>query len=192
MLRKQIPIAKNQWDENRLGHVEADTVAHCSSSVGGQFVYSLQLVDIATGWTSCRTAWGEGEMGIFQTLQSIEQRLPFKIRGFDTDNGGEFLNYHLMKYFLEQQPPVHFTRSRPYEKNDNSHVDEKNWSHIRQYLGYQRFEEREIVELLNDLYVNEWDLLFNYFITSMKLLRKDRQGSTIIKAHDVAKTPFDG
>jgi hypothetical protein len=191
LLRKQIPIATNQWDERRPGFIEADTVAHCGGSTAGQYAFTVQIVDIATGWTACRGVWGKGERGVFGALQSIEKSLPFRIRGFDSDNGGEFLNYHLAKYFQGQKPQVQFTRSRPYEKNDNAHIEEKNWSHTRQYLGYQRFEYPEMIPLLNDLYTTEWDLLFNYFIPSMKLKEKNREGSRIKKLHDEARTPFE-
>ncbi|MBI2419009.1 MAG: hypothetical protein HYV28_14140 [Ignavibacteriales bacterium] len=118
-------MATNQWDEHTPGYIEADTVAHCGMSVAGQFVYTLQIVDIATGWTESRGVWGKGEQGVFKALMAIEAVLPFKIRGFDSDNGNEFLNYHLLSYFLNKKPKVRFTRSRPYEKNDNAHIEEK-------------------------------------------------------------------
>lgn len=190
LLKKHIPIKTNQWDEHTPGFLEADTVAHCGSSVAGMFVYTLTITDIATGWTEQRATWGKGEQGVFQAIQSIEERLPFRVRGFDCDNGSEFLNWPLLKYFTRRRRPVQFTRSREYYKNDNAHVEEKNWTHVRQYLGYQRFEDKRITSLLNDLYTNEWRLLMNFFLPQVKLLAKERIGSKTIKRHDRPQTPL--
>jgi hypothetical protein len=189
LLKQHIPIKTNQWDEKRPGFIEADTVAHGGSCGSGMFVFTVNIVDIATGWTEQRAVWGKGERGVFEALRSIEQALPFPILGFDCDNGSEFLNYYLWKYFTGRKQPVQFTRSRPYHKNDNAHIEGKNWTHVRQYIGYARFEVQEITHLLNELYTTEWRLLLNFFIPSVKLIEKSRQGSKIIKKHDHAKTP---
>ena len=111
-------------------------------------------------------------------------------KGFDCDNGSEFLNWHLMKYFTGRSTPVEYTRSRAYQKNDNAHIEEKNWTNIRQYLGYQRFDKPEIVNILNEIYQNEWSYFFNFFIASSKLLSKERIGSKTLKVHDKPKTPL--
>lgn len=190
LLKKHIPIKTNQWDENRPGFIEADTVAHCGSSTADMYVFTVNIVDIATGWTEQRAVWGKGERDVFQAIQSIEHALPFAIQGFDCDNGSEFLNQHLLKYFTHRKKPVQFTRSRPYHKNDNAHIEGKNWTHVRQYLGYQRFDLKELTPLINELYTTEWRLLLNFFIPSVKLIQKNRQGSKIIKKHDNAKTPL--
>lgn len=190
LLKKHIPIKTNQWDETRPGFIEADTVAHCGTSVAGMFVYTINCVDIATYWTEQRAVWGKGEKGVMKAIQNIESHLPFQLKGFDCDNGSEFLNWHLLKYLTGRKKPIHFTRSRAYRKNDNAHVEEKNWSQVRQYLGYQRFEKEQLVEKLNDLYMNEWNDYFNFFIPSVKLVEKYRQGSKIIKKYDKPKTPF--
>ncbi len=190
ILKKHIPIKTNQWDESIPGFIEADTVAHCDSSVAGMFVYTVNCVDIATSWTEQRAVWGKGEKGVLDAIKSMENNFPFTIKGFDCDNGSEFLNWHLYKYFVNRKKPVQFTRSRPYHKNDNAHVEEKNWTHIRQYLGYQRFEKQEIVKLLQNLYTTEWNLYFNFFIPSIKLIKKYRDRSKIIKKYDKPKTPF--
>jgi hypothetical protein len=190
LIKKHIPIKTNQWDETRPGFLEADTVAHCGSSTAGMFVFTVNIVDIATGWTEQRAVWGKGERDVVVALQSIETTLPFPIQGFDSDNGSEFLNHHLLKYFTHRKNPVHFTRSRPYHKNDNAHVEEKNWTHIRQYLGYERFDHQEITALLNDLYCQEWRLFLNFFIPSVKLMAKTRDGAKIIKKYDRPKTPL--
>ena len=189
LLKKHIPVKTGQWDEQIPGFLEADTVAHCGNSVAGMFVYTLNCVDIASQWTEQRACWGKGEKGVLDQIKSIETNLPFPIKGFDCDNGSEFLNWHLLKYLKQRKRPIYFTRSRPYQKNDNAHIENKNWTHIRQYLGYQRFEKIELVELMNDLYQNEWNLYFNFFMPSVKLISKQRIGSKIIKVHDKPKTP---
>ncbi len=191
LIKKQIPIKTNQWDETRPGFIEADTVAHCGSSVAGAFVYTVNTVDIATGWTEPRAIWGKGEKSAFEAIRSIEEAFPFKLLGFDSDNGSEFINWHLYKYFTRRKSPVEYTRSRSYQKNDNAHIEGKNWTHIRQYLGYQRFDKPQIVDMLNDIYKNYWSLFFNFFIPSSKIISKQRTGSKIIKRHDAPRTPLD-
>src|SRR5574340_146224 len=155
LLRKQIPIKTNQWDETKPGFLEADTIAHCGETLLGQFVYTIDTVDIATGWTEQRAVWGKGESEVLQQIQDIEDSLPFPLLGFDSDNGSEFLNWHLMRHFNQRHNTVQFTRSRPYHKDDNAHVEQKNWTHVRQLFGYYRFDNQAVVELMNDLYSNE-------------------------------------
>lgn len=190
LLKKHIPIKTNQWDETVPGFLEADTVAHCGSSLSGQFVYTVNTVDIATGWTEQRAVFGKGEYGVFNAIEDIENTLPFKLRGFDSDNGNEFLNWHLFKYLTNRKRPVQYTRSREYKKNDNAHIEGKNWTHVRQYFGYQRLDNKEIDPLMNELYKSEWRLLLNLFLTSSKLIDKKRIGSKNIKKHDLPRTPY--
>lgn len=190
LLKKQIPIQTEQWDETRPGFLEADTVMHCGSSLAGEYAITINMVDIATGWVEDRALWGKTKENTMVAIESIEEALPFPLRGFDSDNGNEFINYLLYEYFHERKQPVRFTRSREYHKNDNAHVESKNWSLIRQYLGYERFEDSRIVTWLNDLYQNEWRLLMNGFIPSFKLISKERKGSKIIKKYDTPKTPL--
>jgi hypothetical protein len=190
LLRKQIPIKTNQWDESRPGFLEADTVAHCGDSTQGMYVNTIDFVDIATGWTEQRAVWGKGETGVLEHIKSIEKTLPFPILGFDCDNGGEFLNQHLLRHFTQRKRPVQFTRSRAYHKDDNAHIEQKNWTHVRQWLGYDRFDKKQIVPLLNSLYTKEWRLLHNFFSPSVKLIAKQRIGSKTIKLHDSPKTPY--
>src|SRR4030043_29138 len=135
LLRKQIPIKTNQWDESRPGFLEADTVAHCGHSTLDMYVNTIDFVDIATGWTEQRAVWGKGEQGGREKIKQNEKNTPFPILGFDCDNGGEFLNYHLIMHFTERKQPDQSTRSRAYHKDDNAHVEQKNWTHIRQWLG---------------------------------------------------------
>lgn len=188
LLRKQIPIQTNQWDESRPGFLEADTVAHCGESLSGVFAYTIDFVDIATGWTEQRAIWGKGETGVLEQVKDVEHFLPFPLLGFDCDNGSEFLNHHLLRHFTERK--VAFTRSRAYHKDDNAHIEQKNWSHVRQWIGYERLDDPGVVDLLNDLYRNEWRLFHNFFCPSVKLIEKERIGSKTIKRHDSPKTPY--
>ncbi|MBZ0198846.1 MAG: hypothetical protein K8H86_03195 [Ignavibacteriaceae bacterium] len=190
LLKKQIPISVNQWDQSRPGYLEADTVAHCGTSVAGQYVFSVDIVDLATGWTEQRAVWGKGQRGMLEALKSIQEMLPFKILGFDSDNGSEFLNYHIYNFFTNRKHPVNYTRSRPYIKNDNAHIEEKNWTHIRQYLGYMRFDNPEITSMLNEMYTSEWRFFQNFFIPSSKLIEKKRVGAKIYKVYAIPKTPL--
>jgi hypothetical protein len=190
LLRKQIPVKTNQWDESRPGFLEADTVAHCGTSMAGMFAFTIDCVDIATGWTEQRAVWGKGETAVLEQIKDIETSLPFLLLGFDSDNGSEFLNYHLLRHFSERKQPVQFTRSRAYHKDDNAHVEQKNWTHIRQWLGYHRFDNPYIVPLLNDLYKTQWRLFHNFFCPSVKLIEKQRIASKTIKSYDSPKTPY--
>jgi hypothetical protein len=190
LLRKQIPINTNQWEEWRPGYLEADTVAHGGDSVMGMFAYTVNFTDIATGWTEQRAVWGKGERGVLAQIDDVEKMLPFPLLGFDSDNGGEFLNYHLQRHFVDRNKPVNFTRSRAYHKDDNAHIEQKNWTHVRQWLGYQRLDNPKVVPLMNNLYRNEWRLFHNFFLPSVKLIEKERIGSKTIKKHDQPKTPY--
>jgi len=190
LLRNQIPIKTNQWDESRPGFLEADTVAHCGDSLSGMFAYTIDAVDIATGWTEQRAIWGKGESATLLQIQDIEASLPFPLLGFDCDNGSEFLNHHLYRHFIQRKKPIQFTRSRAYHKQDNAHIEQKNWTHVRQWLGYDRLDQPQVVPLLNYLYTQEWRLFHNFFCPSAKLLAKKRIGSKTIKHYDSPKTPF--
>jgi hypothetical protein len=190
LLRNQIPILTNQWNESRPGFLEADTVAHCGESLSGMFAYTIDTVDIATTWTEQRATWGKGETGVLKQIEDIERALPFPLLGFDSDNGSEFLNRTLFKHLTKRKHPVQFTRSRAYHKDDNAHVEQKNWTHVRQWLGYQRLDNPLTVPLLNDLYRREWRTFHNFFCPSVKLLDKQRIGSKTIKRYDSPKTPY--
>lgn len=192
ILKKHIPIKTDQWDAEKPGFLEADTVAHCGISLTGSFVWSLTMTDINSGWTEIRATWNKGAIGVVQQIQDIEACLPFLILGFDCDNGSEFLNWHLMRYFLNEQGTqrVQFTRSRPYHSDDNAHVEQKNWTHVRQLFGYERFDNHDVVALMNDLYRNEISQLNNYFLPNFKLIAKQRVEAKIIKKHSKPATPY--
>lgn len=190
LLKKQIPIKTDQWNEGQPGFVEADTVAHCGTTLLGNFIWSLTLTDIYSGWTENRAVWNKGAQGVIDQIHAIEETLPFTILGFDCDNGSEFLNHHLIRYFQERPVPSQFTRSRPYHKNDNAHVEQKNWTHVRQLFGYYRLEQPGLVALMNDLYQNESRLLHNFFYPSVKLIDKQRIKSKLKKKHDQPQTPY--
>jgi hypothetical protein len=190
LFRHQIPIKVDQWDEKRPGFLEADTVAHCGTSVEGRYAITLDCVDIATGWSEQRSTWGLNHKEVLGQIKHIEDSLPFRLLGFDSDCGHEFMNESLLRYLTDRKHPVQFTRSRPYKKDDNAHIEQKNWTHIRQWLGYERWDNLKIVGCLNDLFTQEWRLFFNFFMPSVKLLEKSRVGSKIIKKHDVPKTPY--
>lgn len=192
ILKKHIPIKTDQWDAEKPGFLEADTVAHCGTSLTGSFAWSLTMTDINSGWTELRAVWNKGSIGVVSQIEDIERCLPFSIYGFDCDNGSEFLNWHLMRYFSNEQGAqrVQFTRSRPYHSDDNAHVEQKNWTHVRQLFGYERFDNQEVVERMNDLYKNEISQLNNYFLPNFKLIEKKRVGSKIVKKHSKPATPY--
>jgi hypothetical protein len=191
LLKNQIPIRTDFWDVTQPGFMEADTVAHCGNSLAGDFVWSLTMTDILTTWTENRATWGKGAEGVRDQIEDVEASLPFDMKGFDCDNGSEFLNWHLLRYFTNHPTVESFTRSRPYKKNDNAHVEQKNWSHVRQLFGYDRIEDPSLVPLMNDLYANEWSAYQNHFIPSMKLLEKKRINSKYLKKYDAPRTPYD-
>lgn len=192
LLKNQIPIRTDNWDITKPGFCEADTVAHCGNSLAGDFVWSLTFTDIFSGWTENRATWNKGSGQVLEQIQDIEKNLPFKLLGFDCDNGSEFLNYHLIRYFSNRpkESLVQFTRSRPYHKDDNAHVEQKNWTHVRQLFGYDRFDKRAIVPLMNDLYRNELNMIQNYFYPTLKLISKERINSKYRKKYDQPKTPY--
>jgi len=190
LLRTQIPIRAEEWNVNEPGYLEADTVAHCGGSLAGSFVWSITYTDIWSGWTESRAIWNKGFEGVLTQTRELEAVLPFPILAFDCDNGGEFLNYHLVRYFQKRKRPVTFTRSRPYHKDDNAHVEQKNWMHVRQLFGYDRFENPELVKLMNDLYRQEWFWFRNFFCPSMKLIHKERIKSRWVKKYDEPATPY--
>jgi hypothetical protein len=190
-LRKDIPVRTEHWDVAGPGWVEADTVAHCGESMAGDFCWSLTVTDVHTQWTETRAIWNKGQHEVLRRIEEIEKTLAFPILGFDSDNGGEFLNWHLRDYFLEREKPVAFTRSRPYRKNDNARVEQKNWTHVRQLVGYGRLGDPMQAERLNELYSKEWGWFRNFFCPTMKHLRTEVEGSRKRRVYDKPQTPFE-
>ena len=188
-LKHQIPIRTDNDDVDRPGYLEADTVAHCGNSLAGDFVWSVTFTDIYSQWTENRAVWNKGAEGVLQQVKEVEAGLAFELLGFDVDNGSEFLAFHLWRYLLDRPRPVPLTRSRPYRKNDQAHVEQKNWTHVRQLLGYQRLEQPELVPLINDLY-RTWGRLHNFFCPNLKLLSKTRKGAKTVRKYSPPQTPY--
>ena len=194
LLKTEIPIQGSVFDHAVPGFIEADTVAHCGNSLAGQFIWSLTMTDICTGWTECRAIWHKGAQGVVSQIKDVEAHLPFKMLGFDCDNGSEFLNNYLLAYFSERKRRYDvnfaFTRSRPYQKNDNAHVEQKNWTHPRRLFGRDRLDLFELVQPINELYRNEFSLLRNHFFPTFKLIKKIRANSRYRRIYDTPVTPY--
>lgn len=189
--RNRIPIEPKDWNVTAPGHVQSDTVAHCGDSLLGGFANTLTVTDIHTTWTETRGIWGKGAIRVIEAMSEIENALPFRIKNFKSDSGSEFMNMELHNYFtLRSASPVKMTRSRPYKKDDNCYVEQKNFTHVREIFGYDRIAQSDLVPLMNEIYAELWCPLQNYFIPSMKILRKTRIGSRIKKEYDQPRTPF--
>lgn len=190
LLRKQIPIQTDQWDQDKPGFIESDTVHHCDQSMAGQYILTVNFDDIASQWTEQRAIGTKDSRTLLHQVKDVERSLPFPILGFDADNGGEFINKDLFNYFAKRPAPVQFTRSRAYHTQDNAHIEQKNNTHVRLWLGYDRLANPLAIPLLNDLYKNEWRLFHNFFCPSVKLIEKKRIDSKIVKRYDAPKTPY--
>jgi Integrase core domain. len=187
-LKNSIPIRTfTDWQENRPGYLEADTVAHCGDSVEGFYLNTLMAVDVASGWAEGSAVWGKSQERVGSAIHGIRRRFPFPILGLDTDNGGEFINQHLFSYCRREH--ITFTRSRSYKKNDNCYVEQKNGNVVRRVIGYDRYNSRQALETLNQIYYL-LHLYSNFFQPTMKLLSKSRHGARVHKVYDTAKTPY--
>jgi len=187
LLRSEIPIRTTVWDVNIPGFLEGDTVAHCGGDLSGQFVWTLTATDICTQWTEIRPVWHKGAVAVIEAIEDMYQAFPFAVQAWDCDNGAEFINRYLVKHFADRK--IAFTRSRPYHKNDNAHVEQRNYSHVRQLLGYRRLDNQEILPRLADI-MRDYSLLKNLFYPSRKLLSKVAIGSYTKKLFDDPKTPY--
>lgn len=167
--------------------MEIDLVAHCGNSTEGHFLNTLTCTDLATGWTDVTALSHRSQEAVSIAIHQMRQRLPFPLLGIDSDNGSEFINNLLYRYCLEEQ--ITFTRSRPYQKNDQAHVEQKNWSVVRHTIGYDRWETKQELELLESIY-DDLRLYINFFQPSFKLIAKERIGNRTIKRYDPAKTPY--
>lgn len=187
LLKQQVPIRTfANWDEAQPGFLEMDLVAHCGSSGAGEFLFTLSAVDVATGWMSLQAVRNKGELAVFAALEQLRADLPFPLLGLDCDNGGEFINRNLLTYC--QREGITLTRSRPYRKNDNCHIEQKNWSVVRRLVGYGRFE-RTALPALQALYRLARDYV-NFLQPVRKLVDKTRDGAKIIKRYDQAESPY--
>lgn len=190
ILKRQITVRYGRWDETVPGWCETDTVAHCGETLVGTFIYSLNVVDICSGWSEQIAILGKGERVTVAGFDCLRERLPFPLLGVDSDNGSEFINWHMQRYAKAHQ--LTFTRSRPYHSNDNAHVEQKNWTAVRQLFGYQRLDTLKQLDLMNDLYQNEWRLYLNFFQPTMKVREttKDQITGKKTKRYYEAKTPY--
>jgi hypothetical protein len=189
LLKSSIPIRITNWDTSEPGFMEMDTVAHNGGDPSGTFIYSLDMVDICFGWSEQYAVMGKGEAGVVRAVDDINGDLPFKLLGADSDSGSEFINWHMVRYCEKNN--LYFTRSRPDHKNDNAYVEQKNYTHIRGWLGYGRFDTPEQLAAINDLYRNELRLYNNFFLPVMKILSKEKINNSVCKKkYDIAKTPY--
>ena len=187
MLKRQIPIRTfAEWDDARPGFCEVDLVAHDGGSGTGEFCQTLDLTCVATGWTEPRALRNKAQRWVHEAIDEITRVLPFPLVGLDSDNGAEFINMHLYRYWTERG--ITFTRSRPYRKNDNCYVEQKNWPVVRQQVGYARYDTPEELEGLRELY-RVLRLYVNFFQPQMKLVSKTRHGAKVTKRFDLARPP---
>jgi len=155
MFKNIIPVKSFNLSIDRPGFVEADTVAHCGGSLSGTFAWTLTFTDVYTGWTDNRAIWGKGAEATLSAICCVQAKLPYELLSFNSDNGTEFLNRSLYNHFCsDENKVIEFTRSRAYRKNDNCHVEQKNWTHVRETFGYDRFEKEMMIDLMNEIYRN--------------------------------------
>lgn len=190
LLRQEIPIRGGLWEEDKPGWLEVDTVALCGGRLDDQHSWMLDCVDICTHWVEMRGLENRSQERTLAQLQDIERQLPFAWLGMDSDNGGEFLNWHVVHWCAQRARPVRMTRARPYHKNDNAHVEQRNYTHVREWFGYERYENPAVVPLINQLCTGALGQLLNYFMATMKLLRKEQVGSRIKRIYGKAQTPY--
>jgi hypothetical protein len=188
LLKNLIPVRIfTEWDEERPGFMEIDLVAHCGNTTEGQFLNTLTCTDLSTGWTDITALPRRSQEAVSKAIHLMRQRLPFPLLGIDSDNGSEFINDLLYRYCLDEK--ITFTRSRPYKKNDQAHVEQKNWSVVRHTVGYDRWETEQELVILESIY-EDLRLYINFFQPSFKLIAKERLGNRTIKRYDTAKTPY--
>ena len=189
LLKHQIPLRTDRWDVTVPGFTEIDLVAHSGECADGEFTHSLNLTDIHTTWVETRAVLGRGQHAVQGALEEMRQALPFQLQGIDSDNGSEFINAHLVRYCRGHR--IQFTRGRPYKKDDNAHIEQKNWTHVRKLLGYVRYDSPAALAAMNALYRQELRLFQNLFLPSVKLVRKVRVGARVRRVYDRPQTPFE-
>lgn len=189
LLKHQIPLKVDRWETTQPGFTEVDLVSHSGDRADGEFIHSLNLTDIHTAWVETRAVLGKSQLRVQEALDEIRRALPFRLLGIDSDNGSEFINGHLFRYCQGEQ--IQFTRGRPYKKDDNAHIEQKNWTHVRKLLGYLRYDSPAVLEAITQLYRGELRLLQNLFLPSVKLVRKERVGSRTRRRYDLPQTPLE-
>jgi len=188
LLYQKIPLRLNDWDTSVIGNLGIDFVEHCGSSKRGEYINSLSVTEIGSGWWEGQAIMGRGQGPTLKALEKIKERTPFRWLEIHPDNDSAFINAHLWRYCQEQK--VRFSRSRPNRKNDNCYVEQKNWTHIKKVFGYLRYDTVGELNIINDLYENELRLYKNFFQPVMKLKEKVREGGRVHRKYDVAKTPY--
>lgn len=189
LLKRDIPVRTDFWNVAEPGWLEIDLVSHSGPSPFGDFIYTLNATDIYSGWVESRAVVGKAEETIRAALEEILRALPFKAKGVDSDNGSEFINHHLLRYCRGSK--IEFTRSRPYKKDDNAHIEQKNWTHVRKLMGWDRYDSRRALNAMNGLYRKPLSLWMNLFLPSVKLKKTVRRGSKSKKYYDEPQTPLD-
>jgi hypothetical protein len=188
LLKHQIPLRTDRWDVTVPGWSETDLVSHTGNCGDGECLHSLNLTDILTTWVETHAVMGKSQVRVCAALDELRRALPFRLLGIDSDNGSEFINAHLVRYCQKQE--IQFTRGRPYKKDDNAHIEQKNWTHVRKLLGYVRYDSPQALALINELYRHELRLLQNLFLPSVKLVQKTRVGSRVRRVYDRPQTPL--
>ena len=187
LLKHSIPIRTfTEWDDARPGCMEMDLVAHCGDTAEGQFLYTLTATDIATGWTECFVLTQRSQLAVKAAMTQLRSRLPFPLLAIDCDNDSAFINGTLKRYCEAHE--ISFTRSRPWQKNDQAWVEQKNGAIVRGTIGYRRYTSDEAVQLLAAIHQN-LHAYVNFFQPVQKLLLKNRNGAKIYKKYDEARTP---
>lgn len=195
--KNAIPVQAKDWNITAPGYAQADTVSHCGDSASGSFTSTLTLTDIDSHWTQMRATHTKHHTEIIRALKDIERSLPFSLSTIKFDSGSEFMNYGVVSFLkgcgpsFERQKPIEVLRSRPYRKNDNCYVEQKNLTHVRQFVGYDRIEGQRATQILDDLYKNHWCPFLNFFMPTFKLIRKERVGSKIKKKYETPRTPYE-
>lgn len=189
LLKHHIPVKTEHWNVTSPGFTEVDLVSHSGDSADGEFLQSLNLTDIYSGWVETRAVMGKSQAVVNAAVDEIRGVLPFHLCGLDSDNGSEFVNYLLFRYCEIRE--IQFTRGRPYKKDDNAHIEQKNWTHVRRVLGWDRYDSPEALAAINDLYRHEFRLMMNLFQPSVKLQRKTRVGARLRRVYDPPRTPLD-
>jgi PAS domain-containing protein len=189
LLRQSIPI-RGTWTEEGPGWLEMDTVALCGGALDDRHLWMLDAVDIRTDWTELRALENRGQRSTLEQIAHLEACLPFALLGLDSDNGGEFINHHLVAYLGQRPKPVLFTRGRPYRKNDNARVEQRNWTHVRQHFGYERYDNPQVAPLMNSLCQGPLGQLLNHFLPTHLLKEKRRKGKRTVRVYGPALTPY--